>query len=493
LLASTDMTALAGHAFTGEVATFATAPAMRVSALISWGDGHTSRGTIIGSKDGEAVVGTHTYGAPGYYVVTVSLLPGGFTQPLVQSVVEVLSRMPPPQTQAGGQSQAADQGQSQSPVQATPATTVVDSMPPPPTYTSQGSQAASSGQVNYSPPPVPAATAADPPPVAPWTDPELSTAATTAPPPRVVGLVGPEPFATSDSSASMFFQSRQPSPSSSDSTPYVSVQDNGLNRLTGAPAADGTHLAPPIQTSGSDASAATNLRDPRGSTSTQVQQATLVPLAGGQGPSGFSPLSFSGNTARGDVAQDAAGDPALAFTPAGVARLADHDFAAGSWSFGDQGGRDSRASEVTSPLASAGQDAVQPLGPAGSHRQGYTMPLYRVADRADLHGLDTDAAGRPVGDPLRNPGLVEPSLLQNARLDGLDEEGHRLYTDLAFALSERSPSGGRGPGAGDLPDSAHAVFQVAAAWVLVHALHDSGPRQISRCLSRWMERPRRPQ
>jgi PKD repeat protein len=72
-----NISAVAGTSFTGTVATFtdsnpAATPASFI-AIINWGDGSTSAGTISGNGQPFIVTGTHTYAAPGTPTVTVTI------------------------------------------------------------------------------------------------------------------------------------------------------------------------------------------------------------------------------------------------------------------------------------------------------------------------------------------------------------------------------------------------------------------------------------
>lgn len=70
---TTTLQPVAGEPFTTTVGSFA-APAMSngmTQALITWGDGQTSDGTIQpNAQGGQDVVGTHTYTRPGIYRIT---------------------------------------------------------------------------------------------------------------------------------------------------------------------------------------------------------------------------------------------------------------------------------------------------------------------------------------------------------------------------------------------------------------------------------------
>src|SRR5262249_15375114 len=72
--APVNFSAIAGAPFTGAVATFTNpdpfGSAGSYTALIMWGDGSTSAGTITGSGT-LAVSGPHTYPDPGSYAVSV--------------------------------------------------------------------------------------------------------------------------------------------------------------------------------------------------------------------------------------------------------------------------------------------------------------------------------------------------------------------------------------------------------------------------------------
>jgi hypothetical protein len=67
----------AGVPFTVPVATFTdpntSDPASIFSAVVNWGDGYTSSGTITGDSGSFTISGSHVYTAPGTYAVTVTL------------------------------------------------------------------------------------------------------------------------------------------------------------------------------------------------------------------------------------------------------------------------------------------------------------------------------------------------------------------------------------------------------------------------------------
>src|SRR5262249_52890533 len=89
--AGTNVTPPEGAAFTGTVATFsdadAAAKASDFTATITWGDGHTSAGTVAaGANGGFTVSGTNTYAREGTYNISVTITdnnttndPGGST------------------------------------------------------------------------------------------------------------------------------------------------------------------------------------------------------------------------------------------------------------------------------------------------------------------------------------------------------------------------------------------------------------------------------
>ncbi len=74
---ATPVSATAGTAFSGPVATFTDAnpdgTVSPYSATISWGDGTTSAGTITAGAGDFVVSGTHTYASPGLYHTTVTI------------------------------------------------------------------------------------------------------------------------------------------------------------------------------------------------------------------------------------------------------------------------------------------------------------------------------------------------------------------------------------------------------------------------------------
>jgi hypothetical protein len=71
----------AGLTFVGQVAEFnddnRLATASDYAAVIAWGDGTTSAGTVTGDRGRFLVSGTHAYTAPGQYLLRVTLLQGG--------------------------------------------------------------------------------------------------------------------------------------------------------------------------------------------------------------------------------------------------------------------------------------------------------------------------------------------------------------------------------------------------------------------------------
>jgi hypothetical protein len=75
--AGTSVSATEGRAFTGQVATFTdadtNATAADYSALISWGDGSSSAGTVTGGSGSFVVSGTHTYAEEGSPQVMVTI------------------------------------------------------------------------------------------------------------------------------------------------------------------------------------------------------------------------------------------------------------------------------------------------------------------------------------------------------------------------------------------------------------------------------------
>jgi hypothetical protein len=78
----TTITATEGTAFSGTVATFTDADSLDAAsdlgATITWGDGHTSAGTVTGSAaNGFTVSGTYTYADEGTYTVSVAFTETG--------------------------------------------------------------------------------------------------------------------------------------------------------------------------------------------------------------------------------------------------------------------------------------------------------------------------------------------------------------------------------------------------------------------------------
>ncbi|HEY0553643.1 MAG TPA: hypothetical protein VGG20_05215, partial [Thermoanaerobaculia bacterium] len=89
--------------FNGAVATFTDANTTNVAsdftAVIDWGDGHTSAGTVSGGGGTFTVSGTHTYAASGHFTVTVTLTddaPGTATATVASSaaVTDSLATIP---------------------------------------------------------------------------------------------------------------------------------------------------------------------------------------------------------------------------------------------------------------------------------------------------------------------------------------------------------------------------------------------------------------
>ena len=80
LNAETGITSAEGQAFSGRVATVSlhdtSVPASAFHALISWGDGSSSVGTVTGGNGSFVVNATHTYGEEGSFTTTVTLLDG---------------------------------------------------------------------------------------------------------------------------------------------------------------------------------------------------------------------------------------------------------------------------------------------------------------------------------------------------------------------------------------------------------------------------------
>src|SRR5205807_758255 len=82
-----------GQRFSGPVATFADANSGGVAgdytAVIAWGDGSTSTGTVVADGSGFTVVGAHVYAAAGSFAVSVDIRDAGGASAaaVVQAVV----------------------------------------------------------------------------------------------------------------------------------------------------------------------------------------------------------------------------------------------------------------------------------------------------------------------------------------------------------------------------------------------------------------------
>src|SRR5207248_1375381 len=74
----TTFAATAGEPFTGTVGTFSDSylgnVASDFTAIIDWGDGTTTAGTVTGGGGTFSVSGTHTYAARGIYAVKAALI-----------------------------------------------------------------------------------------------------------------------------------------------------------------------------------------------------------------------------------------------------------------------------------------------------------------------------------------------------------------------------------------------------------------------------------
>jgi subtilisin-like proprotein convertase family protein len=91
------VTATAGQAFTGTVATFADYTGSgSLSALINWGDGHTSQGQVVSAGNGQyQVVGTNTYAKAGTYTIQVKIEGSNVVTTTVTSTTKVASSPQP--------------------------------------------------------------------------------------------------------------------------------------------------------------------------------------------------------------------------------------------------------------------------------------------------------------------------------------------------------------------------------------------------------------
>jgi len=79
VVVSPSLSGIEGFPINTQVATFTTTDVTGTNpqAMINWGDGHTTTGTIVTDKDGLGVVGTNTYTAPGIYPVSVTITSTG--------------------------------------------------------------------------------------------------------------------------------------------------------------------------------------------------------------------------------------------------------------------------------------------------------------------------------------------------------------------------------------------------------------------------------
>jgi uncharacterized protein DUF11/putative Ig domain-containing protein len=82
-IAPQPIQAIAGQAFAGQVATFPPAVpldgASDYAAMIEWGDGQESPGTVSARSGGFSVTGAHTWAAAGTYPVAITIVDGGDT------------------------------------------------------------------------------------------------------------------------------------------------------------------------------------------------------------------------------------------------------------------------------------------------------------------------------------------------------------------------------------------------------------------------------
>jgi RHS repeat-associated protein len=100
-LTAQTITATAGTAFSGIVATFTvndpSARATDFSVFLTWGDGQTSAGTVSAlASGGFAVSGGHTYASEGRYPLTVVITPPGGFSTTATAVAHVARVGPPP-------------------------------------------------------------------------------------------------------------------------------------------------------------------------------------------------------------------------------------------------------------------------------------------------------------------------------------------------------------------------------------------------------------
>jgi hypothetical protein len=72
-LAATPLRTSSSRDFSGVVATFNVSDPTGLTAMIDWGDGQTSAGTIVAVSGGVQVFGSHTYNQTGVFTIRVSL------------------------------------------------------------------------------------------------------------------------------------------------------------------------------------------------------------------------------------------------------------------------------------------------------------------------------------------------------------------------------------------------------------------------------------
>jgi hypothetical protein len=92
--AGKTLSATEGNAFSGTVATFrdayAAAPVGDFTATITWGDSHTSSGTVVSNGNGQfSVLGSHTYAEKHSYAVSVKIADVGGSTTTASSTVAV--------------------------------------------------------------------------------------------------------------------------------------------------------------------------------------------------------------------------------------------------------------------------------------------------------------------------------------------------------------------------------------------------------------------
>jgi uncharacterized protein (TIGR03118 family) len=108
------VSATAGTAFSGAVGSFADADPQGTvkdyTATITWGDGHSSAGTVSANQDGTfGVHGSHTYAAAGTYAVSVLVKDQGGSQVTLSATAKVAAAPSPPSSSSSSPSPSSAQ------------------------------------------------------------------------------------------------------------------------------------------------------------------------------------------------------------------------------------------------------------------------------------------------------------------------------------------------------------------------------------------------